>query len=272
MGKGGNSMKKIFSLALSALVPVLLLSACGGATTPAGGAGAANTAAAQTVFAAQTAAGAVTATSVPSLTPELQLSPTLTPTGFPTAAVTRPAVTQASTCDGATYVSDVTIPDGTVIAPGGSFIKTWSIRNSGTCDWSTSYALAYLSGSKMDGSTTKLSAAVAVGNPVNISVGMYAPLSPGTYIGYWRMQNAAGTFFGDQVFVKIVVANGTVTVSVTPTKSGTGLARTATPTPTATGSGPSLTSTPTTPPVNTATSTAAPTNTATPDTPTVTPV
>lgn len=262
-------MKKIFSLALSALVPVLLLSACGGATTPAGGAGAANTAAAQTVFAAQTAAGGAVPTSLPpSLTPELQLTPSLTPSRTPTVGVTRPAATVVSTCDSATYVSDVTIPDGTVIAPGGSFIKTWSIRNSGTCDWSTSYALAYLSGSKMDGSNTKLSAAVAAGNPVNISVGMYAPLSPGTYIGYWRMQNAAGTFFGDQVFVKIVVANGTVTVSVTPTKSGTVLARTATPTSTATGSGPSLTSTPTTPPVNTSTPTPVPTNTATPDTPT----
>jgi hypothetical protein len=263
-------MKKIFSLALSVLVPVMLLSACGGGNAPANGAGAANTAAAQTVFAAQTAAGAVTPTSPPSLTPELKLTPTLTPSGIPTSAATRPAATLGSTCDSATYVSDVTIPDGTVIAAGGSFIKTWSLRNSGTCEWTTSYALAYLSGSKMDGSTTKMTATVAVGGSVNISVGMYAPLSAGTYIGYWRMQNAAGSFFGDQVFVKIVVTGGTVTVTTTRTTTGTAATRTNTPTSTATGSGPASTSTPTPTPVNTSTPTPAPTNTATPETPTET--
>lgn len=261
-------MKKFLSIVLSGLVPALLLSGCGGGTTPANNAGAANTAAAQTVFAAQTAAGAVTPTSLPSLTPELQLSPILTPTRTPTTGATHPAATQGSTCDGATYVSDITIPDGTVIAPGGSFIKTWSLRNSGTCDWTTSYALAYLSGSKMDGSTTKMTGTVAAGDAVNISVGMYAPLSPGTYIGYWRMQNAAGTFFGDQVFVKIVVTGGTVTG--TRTTTGTAATRTNTPTLTATGSGSSSTSTLTPTPVITSTPTPTPTNATVPETPTET--
>lgn len=251
-------MTKHFSLALSALVPVLLLSACGaGGTATANGAAASYTAAAKTVFAAQTAAAISTPSSMPTLSPLPQISPILTRTITPTSRVANTVPPVTSSCDNSAYVSDVTIPDGTVIAPGGGFTKTWSIRNAGTCDWSTSYALAFLSGSAMDGSTTKLSASVSAGDAVNISVGMYAPKTAGTYTGYWRMQNAVGTFFGESVFVKIVVSNGTVTITTTPTKTGTASSQTSTPTPS---------------PVITPTSTAAPTNTATPDTPTDTPI
>lgn len=36
-------------------------------------------------------------------------------------------------CDYAmVYIRDVTIPDGTVIAPGDDFVKTWAVQNSGT--------------------------------------------------------------------------------------------------------------------------------------------
>jgi hypothetical protein len=249
-------MVKTFSIPLAGLLPALLLSACssGSAATP-GGVNAAYTAAAQTVFAAQTAAGGVTPTALPSLTPLPQGSPSRTPTGAPTLAATSYATPNGAVCDSATFVSDVTIPDGTVMSPGTSFVKTWSIRNTGTCDWTATYALAFLSGSALDGSRTKLSAAVKIGDAVNISVGMYAPLSAGTYVGIWRMQNAVGTFFGDTVFVKIVVSGGTVTTTITATKSGTASSSTNTPTPT---------------PVNTSTPTPAPTNTTIPPTETPT--
>ncbi len=248
-------MKRILSLAVSILIPALVLSACGsGAAAPSGGAAASNTAAAQTVFAAQTAAILPASSPLPSFTPVPMISPTFTVTVTPTARATVPVVPVTALCDDLAYVSDVTIPDGTVIAPGGGFTKTWSIRNTGTCDWSTAYALAFLSGSAMDGSTTKVSAAVAAGGTVNISVGMYAPLTAGTYTGYWRMQNAVGTFFGESVFVKIVVSSGTVTITPTNTATGTGSTLTATPTP-----------------LSTYTPTVTPTDTTVPDTPTETP-
>jgi hypothetical protein len=249
-------MKKIFSLVLSVLIPVFFLSACGsGTAAPSGGAAASNTAAAQTVFAAQTAA-VLPATALPSFTPVPLISPTLTVAITPTARATVPVVPVTSLCDDSAFVSDVTIPDGTVIAPGGGFTKTWSIRNTGTCDWSTAYALVSLSGPAMDGSKTALSASVKAGDSVNISVGMYAPLTAGTYTGYWRMQNAVGTFFGEAVYVKIVVSSGTVTITSTRT---------------ATGTGPTRTSTPTSLPANTATPTVTPTETTVPSTPTETP-
>lgn len=265
----GEMKMKRYCLGLFPILLAIMLSGCGSAA-PAGGSAASFTAAAQTVFAAQTAAVVSAPSSMPTFSALPQISPTVTRTGIPTSGVTRPAATYVSTCDNSAYVSDITIPDGTVIAPGASFIKTWSIQNTGTCDWSTAYALAFLSGSAMDGSTTRLSASVNAGDAVNISVGMWAPTTAGTYTGYWRIQNAAGTFFGELVFVKIVVSGGTGTITPTPTKTGTVASRTSTPTPTATGIASSPTSTPTLPSINTPTSTETPTDTALPDTSTET--
>jgi hypothetical protein len=207
-------MKKILSLAISTLVPVLMLSACGaGGTAPTDAAAASYTAAAQTVNAAQTAANAASSTPLPSLTSVPQPSPTLKLTSIPTRAATRPVVPDVSACDNSAYVNDVSIPDGTVFGPVESFIKTWTIQNIGTCDWTTAYALASQSGNAMDGSITKLSDTVKAGEKVDISVGMWTPAVAGSYVGYWRMKNAAGTFFGDSVFVSIVVGKGAVTAT-----------------------------------------------------------
>ncbi len=56
--------------------------------------------------------------------------PTATPTRTP-----GPATVPPSSCDKAQFVSDVTIPDGTVMSPGQKFTKTWSLKNVGTCAW-----------------------------------------------------------------------------------------------------------------------------------------
>jgi hypothetical protein len=52
-------------------------------------------------------------------------------------------------------------------------------------------------------------------NQIEISVPMQAPASLGTVTNYWRMMNGKGQFFGDVLFIRIVV--GTVAEkTVTP--------------------------------------------------------
>ena len=46
----------------------------------------------------------------------------------------------------AAFVDDVTIPDDTVIEKNAEFVKTWRIRNSGTCRWESGTTLVFLSG------------------------------------------------------------------------------------------------------------------------------
>jgi hypothetical protein len=72
----------------------------------------------------------------PTLTPLPALTPTLTPNNPPPTIV-------PSGCDKATFVADVTVPDGTLFSPGTSFVKTWRLKNSGTCTWTTAYTLVW---------------------------------------------------------------------------------------------------------------------------------
>ena len=60
-----------------------------------------------------------------------------------TVSITLPGTTTTTSgsCYNATLVSDVTIPDGTEVKAGDSFTKTWSIENSGTCEWTRDFKI-----------------------------------------------------------------------------------------------------------------------------------
>jgi hypothetical protein len=126
-----------------------------------------------------------------------------------------------STCNRGYFVTDVTIPDRTVMAPGASFTKTWEIRNVGSCTWTTSYALVYLFGNPL-GSTSPvyLPASVAPGATADFSVNMVAPSVAGHYRSYWRFQDASGNQFGVgsgmiTFFADIYVSNSGVNSTTT---------------------------------------------------------
>jgi hypothetical protein len=125
--------------------------------------------------------------------------PTVTGTP-PTATPTRtagPVTVPPSACDKAQFVADVTIPDGTVMAPGQTFRKTWSLRNVGTCAWTKSYQIVFYSGEQMGGPTAlNFAEDVPVGRTVNFSVDLTAPATAGSYRGYWMFKNASGQLFG----------------------------------------------------------------------------
>ncbi|HEX6270906.1 MAG TPA: NBR1-Ig-like domain-containing protein [Anaerolineales bacterium] len=147
--------------------------------------------------------------------------PTATPTRTPgPVTVTVPP----SSCDRAQFIADVTVPDGTVFAPGATFTKTWRLKNVGTCAWSTSYQLVFFSGEQMGApSSAAFPQNVPVGQTVNISVNMTAPSTAGSYRGYWMFKNANGALFGIGAqankpwWVDIRVSGTAVTVSPTPT-------------------------------------------------------
>ncbi len=97
----------------------------------------------------------------------------------------------------ASFVSDVTIADGSYIAPGNTFIKTWRIRNNGTTTWTTNYKLVFVSGAQMANvSFVNLPYTVAPGQTVDISVQMTAPTAQGSYKSEWMLENESGTRFG----------------------------------------------------------------------------
>jgi hypothetical protein len=100
-------------------------------------------------------------------------------------------------CNLASFVSDVTIPDGTSILTGATFTKTWRLRNTGSCTWTTSYSLVFDRGEKMSGPDSQpLAGSVAPGQTVDISVSLTAPTTPGSYRGHWRLRDGGGVLFG----------------------------------------------------------------------------
>jgi len=190
---------------------------------------------------------------LPTLAASATVFPTLPSTQVP--PTTLP--TNANVCDNSGYVSDVTIPDGTIMAPGQAFVKTWMLKNTGTCTWSKKYSLNFASGEQMGGADTKIGESVAPGEQVKISVSMIAPQTTKTYTGYWRMANESGKTFGATVWVQIVVSGNATTLTPTITRTPTPGTGTVTATST---TAPAATKTPTSPP----TSTTAPTNTTAP--------
>ncbi len=149
-----------------------------------------------------------------SLTPTWTETPAVTDT-LPPPLTDTPAPTATDTpipCDRITWGKDVTVPDGTEMVPGEVFTKTWRLRNSGSCTWTSGYALVFQSGNSMGApaSVQITTGTVAPGQDVDVSVVLEAPADPGTYQGYFKLRNTDGTVFGigsdsKPFWVKIVV-------------------------------------------------------------------
>jgi Ig-like domain from next to BRCA1 gene/Putative peptidoglycan binding domain len=141
------------------------------------------------------AATAAPATSTPE--PPAEISPTDT--------VASATPTAEGCTFGASYMADITIPDDTVLASGAAFVKTWRLKNTGTCEWEPGMKLVYVSGDPLGGPATIDVPVVALNAPIDVSVNFVAPATPGTYRSNWRMQNPDGTQFGSTIYVQIIV-------------------------------------------------------------------
>jgi len=94
-------------------------------------------------------------------------------------------------------VEDVTVPDGSVFAPGSSFTKIWRLKNVGTCTWKTTYRLIFVSGDIMSGrNLTYLPEEVAPGETIDLAMSFRAPIFEGSYRGNWMLRNDKGEIFG----------------------------------------------------------------------------
>jgi hypothetical protein len=126
---------------------------------------------------------------------DYQLLPAPEPT--PTPDPRTPTAGPAGCIDSAAFVGDVTIPDNTLLPGGQSFDKVWRLRNSGTCTWTTSYALIFASGNSMGGpAATPLLGSVGPGQEVDLRLSLTAPARAGSYRGNWLLRNSSGFTFG----------------------------------------------------------------------------
>ncbi|MCL4264143.1 MAG: chitosanase [Anaerolineae bacterium] len=107
--------------------------------------------------------------------------------------------------DNGRYIADVTIPDDVQIEPGQQFVKTWRVQNSGSTTWGPGYDLVFVNGNAMGSPTAVPLPNAAPGQQVDISINQTAPATAGKHFGDWRLRNAQGQFFGELVYLRILV-------------------------------------------------------------------
>ena len=112
---------------------------------------------------------------------------------------------QVSCTNAMSFISDVSISDGTQFKPGTLFTKTWRVKNTGTCTWTTDYSIVFTAGDHLNGQTTRMPKNVQPGDTVDISVNMAAPNANGSYNGYWQLRSQYGYNFGQTLWLKIKV-------------------------------------------------------------------
>lgn len=176
------------------------------------------TSAAQTLEGMSTEAAAATLwTATPTLALSQPTAASLTPISTFT-SVPPLSTLPVSKCDAAAFVSDVTYPDGSNVPLGGGFTKIWRLKNVGTCTWTTSYALVFVSGDRLGAPTAlALPTSVPPGQTVDLAVNMAAPTEADHYRGYWKLRNASNVLFGigpaadSNFYVDINVTGYTVT-------------------------------------------------------------
>jgi len=211
-------MKKKTRLFNLLIITVLFLSAC---NLPSKNVeDIASTAAAQTVEALLSATP-VSGIATSSFTP-LPVPATLTPIPQPISTNT-PVPTATTNCNVGQFITDVTIPDGTVMTPNQAFTKKWRIKNIGSCAW-TGFSLVFDSGDSMSGPASKAISTLNQGQEVDLEVNLTAPATVGSYRGYWRINTNGGVIVpivngnqGKSFYVDIKVQNPmTATVTNTP--------------------------------------------------------
>jgi hypothetical protein len=204
-------------LSVSVILIALVITACGGANPPqeqeaTPDVAVVRTSAASTVI-SQFTLTAAAFTPTPSLPTETEPAATsstpqgtITATTQPIAQVTNAQGTTVALCDNLEFVADVNIPDNTNMAPGQDFLKTWRVKNTGSCPWEAGYELVYAGYSEeMDGQPQALTQVVQPGQEVEISVQFTAPSEIGEYLSAWQMENPAGITFPEAIYVKIIV-------------------------------------------------------------------
>lgn len=162
-----------------------------------------NTIAAQTLGAIFTATSqSLTLTPQPTAIPPTATEPIPSPTPLPSATATKVKPTPTKTeiplpCSKAKFVADVTVPDGTEMKPNQSFVKTWRITNAGSCTWTSSYQLIYVSGNQMSApASVGFPKNVPPGSSVDLSVQLVSPNSSGDFTTRFKLKADDGTIFG----------------------------------------------------------------------------
>jgi polar amino acid transport system substrate-binding protein len=117
---------------------------------------------------------------------------------------------------GMSFVADLNLDDQNmtappVMAPGQSFVKSWRVRNSGTCAWAADYMLLFVSGNRaeaaMGAQPLPIGRVVQPGETIDLSMSLVAPSVYGVFQAFFQMRDNTGRLFGEVIWAGIQVPN-----------------------------------------------------------------
>jgi hypothetical protein len=103
-------------------------------------------------------------------------------------------------------VQDLSIPDGTVLAPGELIDKRWQVANTGTCHWDARYRLKLVGGDDLGAGDSVPLYPARAGRQATLRILFTAPQSAGTYECRWQAVGPDGIAFGQSFYMQIVVS------------------------------------------------------------------
>jgi len=137
------------------------------------------------------------------------------PTASVAAQIVTPPATSLPGCVNLAKLETETVPDLSIFGPNQEFIKTWTLRNVGTCVWNPDYSLIFVRGERMSGtSPVPIGQTVPPGNTLQIFLPQTTPANPGVFQGEWMLRSTDGIEFGlgsdanTAFWIKIQVALG----------------------------------------------------------------
>jgi len=109
-----------------------------------------------------------------------------------------PADQPGTKCFQFAFLGDVDTPPGTVMKPGTKFSKTWTVKNTGTCKWTSDYDLVMIGGDAFGTSKRgDIPWEVLPGETIDLTISdMTAPMTAGTYYSYWMIGAPDGARIG----------------------------------------------------------------------------
>lgn len=107
--------------------------------------------------------------------------------------------------DGLLFITDLTVPDGTLIARGAQFDKRWQVKNTGSCNWDQRYALVLIAGTELGLDRKQALYPARSGTETVIRMMLTSPVSPGVYTSAWQAFSPDGDPFGDVIYVQFQV-------------------------------------------------------------------
>ncbi len=103
------------------------------------------------------------------------------------------------------FIEDLSIPDGTQLAPAKTIVKEWKVRNSGSCNWNADYSVRLISGDALGVEPVLALVPARNGTEAVISIEFTTPADPGRYSATWRAHGPAGEPFGEWFTIEIAV-------------------------------------------------------------------